>query len=87
MRIIKPYGRSHAERIATGSTRRVLRERSNPEIARDIAEFARSHDRLVMAQWVSVIDKIATKPAGTTGPTTEQREFRDRLGQAAWTEG
>jgi len=44
----------------------------------------RSHDRLVIAQWVSAIDKIASKPAGATGPTSEQREFRDRLGQAEW---
>jgi hypothetical protein len=85
MRIIKPYGRSHVERDATGGTRRGLRERTNPEAARDIEKFARSHNRLVIAQWVSVIDKIASKPAGTTGPTPEQREFRDRLGQAAWT--
>jgi hypothetical protein len=84
VKIIKPYGRSHVERVETGERRRVLRLRSEPNHALDIEEFARSHDRLVITQWVSVIDKIATKPQGTNGPTTEQREFRDRLGNAAW---
>lgn len=88
MRIVKPYGRSHVEYAETdpaGATRRVLGLRSEPDKRRDIEQFARSHDELVMAQWISTLDKIATKPAGKNGPTDEQRRFRDRLGQAAWT--
>jgi hypothetical protein len=85
MQIIKPYGRSHVEPSETGRNRRVLRPRADPQTSIEIEQFARSNDRLVIAQWISVIDKIASKPAGTNGPTTEQREFRERLGKAAWT--
>lgn len=84
MRIVKPYGRSHVEKDAAARTRRVLRLRANPEEPRDIEEFAGSHDELVIAQWISTIDKIATKPVGRKGPTEEQRALRERLGKAAW---
>jgi hypothetical protein len=84
VKVIKPYGRSHVERIGSGETRRVLRRRTDPEMAVDIESFVRTNDRLVITQWVSTIDKIATKPAGINGPTPEQRVLRERLGNAAW---
>ncbi len=88
MQIIKPYGHSHVENDATGVAKRILRLRkeagaaTNP--AKDIETFSQSHDELVLAQWISAIDKIARKPAGKNGPTDEQRGFRERLGNAAW---
>jgi len=85
MQIIKPYGRSHVEENRAAGTRRVLSLRLDPEKRMDIVEFARSHEKLVVAQWISTIDKIASKPAGENGPTEEQRAFRQRLGDAAWT--
>ncbi|MBM3546891.1 MAG: hypothetical protein FJX54_08055 [Alphaproteobacteria bacterium] len=86
MRIVKPYGRSHVEPAATGSTRRVLRLRPpNDKDAKDIEAFARSHEELVIAQWISALDKIATKPSGKDGASDAQRAFRERLGNAAWT--
>lgn len=91
MQIIKPYGRSHAERDPSGAAKRVLRPRLDPDKGLDpaqqrtIEKFAQSHDELVIAQWISAIDKIARKPAGKNdGPTKEQRAFRKRLGNAAW---
>lgn len=84
MRIIKPYGRSHVE-IDGGERKRTLRLRSDRKELRDIEEFARSHDELVVAQWISTIDKIAAKPSGRNGPTDEQRKLRESLGNAAWT--
>jgi hypothetical protein len=84
MKIIKPYGRSHVEKSESGGRERVLRTRVDPGTAADIEEFAQANDRLVIAQWISAIDKIATKPTGTKGPTPEQRAFRERLGDAAW---
>lgn len=84
MRIIKPYGRSHTEDTGAGQNSRILRLRPPSRERRDIEEFARSHDELVIAQWISTIDKIATKPVGKNGPTTAQRAFRERLGKAAW---
>lgn len=84
MRITKPYGRTHVERDPSGATKRVLRLRSAPYLERDIEQFALTHDELVIAQWVSTIDKISTKPRGKNGPTEEQRWFRRHLGDAAW---
>lgn len=90
MQIVKPYGRSHAERGADRKLRRVVS--LTPDPARgvapnnraDVEKFAHSHDSLVIAQWISAIDKIASKPAGDMAPTAEQRRFRQRLGEAAW---
>lgn len=79
MRIIKPYGRSHVE------ARRVLKRRPDYTEQVEIGEFAESHDELVIAQWISAIDKIARKPAGAKKATEEQRAFRNRLGESCWT--
>jgi hypothetical protein len=82
MQIVKPYGRSHAKRGADGKIRRVIGLTPDPAkgLARDnradIEGFARSDDRLVIAQWISAIDKIASKPNGDRAPTKEQRAFR-----------
>src|SRR5690348_6025409 len=84
MHIIKPYGRSHVENRQPDGTRRIVRLHVQPEKQTDIEEFARSYDRLVIAQWISAIDKIASKPVGNNSPTDEQRAFRQRLGDAAW---
>lgn len=89
MKIIKPYGRSHAE-VDGAALKRVLRRRRDPAKGADpskpidIGKFALAHDELVVAQWISAIDKIAAKPSGNDGATDEQRAFRDRLGDAAW---
>ena len=38
-----------------------------------------------MSQWVSVIDKIITKPKGKNPPTDDpQKQLRTLLGEAAW---
>ena len=64
MQIVKPYGRSHAERDADGKLRRVISLTPDPakgvapDNRADIEEFARSNDRPLIAQWISVIDKI-----------------------------
>ncbi|SUS05702.1 conserved hypothetical protein [uncultured Defluviicoccus sp.] len=93
MRIIRPYGRSATRPGAgDGAARvRVLRLREVPggggSAEREIAPFASSEDALVIAQWISTIDKIATKPKGDKKPTQAQRDLRDlreRLGKAGW---
>lgn len=81
MHIIKPYGRSH---VGTEEGKRVLHLNADRKTERDIVDFAASHDELIIAQWISAIDKIATKPANKNGPTQEQRELRRTLGAAAW---
>ncbi len=84
MLIVKPYGRSYVERGASGGLRRVVRRNDDLDTPVDMAEFAGTHPELVVAQWVSVIDRIATKPRRGRKPTTEQRALRDKLGNAAW---
>jgi hypothetical protein len=83
MQIVRPYGSSHSKRAA-GGLRRVLIDNTPGRIEHDdIPKFARSHDQLVIAQWISTIDKIARKPTGRKLPTREQREFRNRLAMPA----
>ena len=88
MRIIKPYGRSETGFEGKKKLRRAIRRKSNlgtpNDIPNDIVAFATTHPELVIAQWISAIDKIAAKPRGTHKPTPEQRALRQRLGEAAW---
>ena len=82
MRIIKPYGRSSTER---GSDALLRTLRLNPDLKKavDVVAFAQERAELVIAQWISAIDKIAAKPYGNKKPTPEQWDFRQQLGKAA----
>jgi len=80
MLIIRPYGTSATEPDAEdpAERRRTLRRtldapRSAPVTERDLEAFARRHDALVIGQWISTIDKIATKPAGFKKAGAEQQ--------------
>lgn len=87
MRTIKPYGRSHVEpdgAAPSPANKRILRRTSAPDQALDIADFAATHDDLILAHWISAIDKIARKPKMGTGATNDQRHLRKTLGDAAW---
>lgn len=84
MRIIKPYGASRSEK-SQNSLERLLYDRSAHRTRHKIIEFAENNAELVIAQWISVIDKIATKPHGKNGASQAQREFREKLGKTAWT--
>lgn len=85
MLIVKPYGRSQANFDSTGENRRAIHLHADPDNPVDTVQFAESHPELVIAQWMSAIDKIATKPSSERKPTTEQRRLRDSIGQAALT--
>ncbi len=82
MRLIRPYGRSR-----TTDKTRVLMEkiRPNAEAERSIADFAASNADILIAQWISCLDKIIRKP-GKSGeyPTAEQRKQRQNLADAMW---
>jgi hypothetical protein len=92
MRIVRPYGQSVTRAIGSGRAeqRRLLRLREalhaveGGALERDLIAFAGTHDALVIAQWISTIDKIATKPRGSKRPTAMQRDLRQELGEAAW---
>ena len=83
MKIIRPYGESRTEPDNDG-LRRVFRDRTQARAWHEIPEYASEHDELVIAQWISLMDKIARKPPPDRPASEEQRSFRDRLGQAAW---
>ena len=86
MLVIKPYGRSSVERDngASGRLRRAIRRNADPHASESVADFAKTHPELVIAQWVSVIDRIATKPRLGRKPTSKQRRLREALGEASW---
>ena len=86
MLVIKPYGRSSVEcdSGASGRLRRAIRRNADPRASESVADFAETHPELVIAQWVSVIDRIATKPRRNQKPTSAQRRLRDALGEASW---
>ena len=81
MRITRPYGRT-----VTDGTDRKLAPRDGYTPDRDITAFATTHPELLVAQWISSLDKIAAKPKGQGKPTEEQRKFRNNLGAALWKE-
>ena len=83
MLIVKPYGRSAITKPDSGESRRVLRKRDGG-IDRDFKEFCREHPDLVLAQWISVVDKIARKPSGRGRPPKAQRKFRQEIGAVLW---
>jgi hypothetical protein len=83
MRIVRPYGSSRSKPGENG-LRRLLVQKNPERTERDVPEFARSHDELVIAQWISVIDKIARKPTGQKKPAPELRAFRQKLGNVCW---
>ena len=86
MLIVKPYGRSETVFDGDDGLRRKIRRNVDGLPADDLAElasFAESHPELVLAQWISAIDKIAAKPKPGGKPTAEQRRLRETLGRAA----
>ena len=88
MLIIKPYGRSHTEFDDGKTPKRKIRRNPTPDVRQDtlvdVKEFAETHPELIIAQWISAIDKIATKPGSGKKPTPEQRRFREKIGKAAF---
>ena len=84
MLIVKPHGRSEAVFDAAGALRRALYLNPDGAGPRDIAGFAAEHPELVIAQWVSAIDRIAAKPRGKGKPSLDRRRLRDALGRAAF---
>ncbi|MHA7882761.1 type VI-A CRISPR-associated RNA-guided ribonuclease Cas13a [Nitratireductor rhodophyticola] len=84
MRIIKPYGRSNLAADSSGRLQRTLLLSSDRTSQQNIETFAKSHDELVIAQWISTIDKIVAIPKGTSKPSADQHRLRERIGKAAW---
>ncbi len=87
MKIIRPYGQS----LNANQMRTLVDKEKNTH---DIAEFSEQHSELIIAHWVSVIDKIVRKPKQSNGGnpagrvavavTLVQYNLRNILGNAAW---
>lgn len=83
VKIVRPYGDSRTA-FEASNLKRQLHLNGKQDQVEAIEPFAHDHPELVIAQWISTIDKIATKPTGTTGATQCQRDLRTKLGDAAW---
>ena len=90
MRIIRPYGRSVVKR---GEEREIVprpksREQAASQSARPhplaIPAFAEDDPYIIIAQWISALDKIIAKPRGTDKASRELYDLRDKLGNACW---
>ncbi|NVK20534.1 MAG: hypothetical protein HWE30_17720 [Methylocystaceae bacterium] len=79
MKIIKPYGRSQVDN-------KIRKIQQTPDsLLLNIPEFSQEHDQLVIGQWISIIDKIATKPnSSRASATKEQHDLRSSIGEACW---
>ena len=87
MLIVKPYGRSETALDGPNGPRRKIRRKVDgvpDDGLAELAPFAAGHPELVLAQWISAIDKIAGKPRPGEKPTPEQRRLRETLGRAAF---
>jgi hypothetical protein len=84
MRIVKPYGVSASHAAEGKPLERFLHANSFPAQPIDVREFAKTHPTLVIAQWISCIDKIITRPQGDGKPSSEQWNLRNAIGHHAW---
>ncbi|MEQ8903392.1 MAG: type VI-A CRISPR-associated RNA-guided ribonuclease Cas13a [Roseovarius sp.] len=84
MRVVRPYGESQTYHRGEQGQTRVLIDNTAARARHDIPVFAQKHDALVIAQWISVLDRIVSKPQSAQGATKDQRDFRERLGRACW---
>lgn len=80
MLIVKPYGKSV---VAKNSNSRKLKRKTDGDFV-DVETFVKDTPELVIAQWISAIDKIITKPKGDKKASFEQDQQRRELGEAAW---
>ena len=80
MKIVKNYGRSFTQTDEAVSKRKLRRDAT----ALDIQAFANTHPELIVAQWISLLDKIYKKPKNNERPTQELFFSRNELANACW---
>lgn len=84
MLIVKPYGTTKTGPDVRTDAVRKIHPNAFREDAQEIESFATSHAKLVLAQWISLIDKVITKPAKGAPPSLAQMNLREEVGVAAW---
>ncbi len=85
MKLVRPYGSSLTDQIQSD---RLLLPKSGksvfPTVPVKPTLFVNKEPKLVMALWISTIDKIIKKPVGIKNATPRQRHARQKLGDACW---
>ena len=94
MRIIRPYGRSV---VKCGEKRKeerkiALRTESRGQAASQsaqdtpcaIPDFAENNPHIIIAQWISALDKVIAKPRETNKASPGLYDLRNKLGNACW---
>lgn len=94
MLIIKPYGRTKTVRIEkkaeksekdkTKENKQHLFRNNDPASGKEISGFVKTYPEIVIAQWISIIDKIARKPKQGDKAAKRQDDFRKKIGKACW---
>lgn len=90
MRIIRPYGRSIVKRdekrkiVPRTESRGQAASQSAPDTPCAIPAFAQDNPHIVIAQWISALDKVIAKPRGKSKALHELYDLRDKLGKACW---
>ncbi|CAK7192110.1 hypothetical protein COMNV_00294 [Commensalibacter sp. Nvir] len=87
MLVVKPYGKTVIQSSRDASRKREILDltlASAPIISVD--EFARVNSKLILAQWISVLDKIIRKPIEGCQSDVQKHclEIRVCLGNACW---
>ena len=90
MRIIRPYGRSVVKRgeerklVPRPKSREQAASQSAPNTPCAIPAFAQDDPHIIIAQWISALDKVIAKPRGTNKASRKLYDLRDKLGNACW---
>ena len=90
MRIIRPYGRSVVKRgeerkiFPRAKSRGQAASQSAPDTPCTIPAFAQDDPHIIIAQWISALDKVIAKPRGKNKASRELYDLRDKLGNACW---
>ena len=90
MRIIRPYGRSVVKRgekrkiVPRTESRGQATSQSAPDTPCAIPAFAQDNPHIIIAQWISALDKVIAKPRGKNKASRELYDLRDKLGNACW---
>ena len=90
MRIIRPYGRSIVKRgekrkiVPRTESRGQTTSQSAPDTPCAVPAFAQDDLHIIIAQWISALDKVIAKPRGTNKASPGLYDLRDKLGNACW---
>ena len=82
MRIIKPYGRSVTQKHERKSYRILYQTKTNTFC--DLDTHTQQNTDIVIAQWISVLDKIIRKPTANKTATHAQRDVREAISKEMW---